>query len=241
MTNRRHRPLQRAFIVTVAAASTAAAVGGCDGADQTITNPPPAACPSEIPSSGDACPAVGLDCEYDKGCGGTWAYCGEQGWELSHTTCNPPVPICPTEMPTVGEICGQQYPCAFQVPSPCGPLDVVLTCVGDGDGGSTWEYRTDGAGRPIPIPHCDLPPDACHSYVDEAQCAADPNCQYLVPGCGDTTEQLVEAGCYPAIDCDADSCGDWGSCVTGIHDPCYGQACDACGAEINVCVADGQM
>jgi hypothetical protein len=257
MTHSRKRSLQQAFIVTIGAVLTVGAAPGCDGGHGETTHnppspcddilaecnpPPPGYCPDVEPAHGSWCPEVGLECEYgDDYCDGMSAFCGPNGWETFYNSCNPPPPECPAVQPEVGTVCEPQidtwgeYPswCGYEVETPCGPQIGTLSCLMDDLGDVTWQIE-----QSTPQPSCNLPPELCHAYDDAALCGADPGCQWLAPGCADPGgEVTIPLGCYPiATDCATEGCGTWGSCLSGIHDPCYGAACDACGAEISVCL-----
>lgn len=56
---------------------------------------------------------------------------------------------------------------------------------------------------------------------------------FYAPGCQGTP--LANEGCYAPCPQDA-SCGDGLACKTVGVDPCHDQTCDACGAEVELCV-----
>lgn len=251
--SRRKRSLKQAFIVTVAAAAVGA--GGCDGGGaffdddgSTVTTNPPMpceeddscgeVCPAAQPSQGDPCFDVGLSCSWgDSACDEKWAECTSEGWQVSYGSCNPPPPECPASEPELGSLCVFEpesaggYPswCSYSVETPCGPADKVVGCEPDAmTSEMVWTLQE-------APPSCELPPSECHLYGEAGSCAADAGCQWLVPGCTDGADAIAE-GCYPIDDCATTGCGDWGECVTGVHHPCIGSACQACAAEINVCM-----
>ena len=77
--------------------------------------------------------------------------------------------------------------------------------------------------------------------LDCEACAADariclpvePRCEMLTPGCG--PDALPVAACYVRCSRDAD-CGIGESCHQRSFDPCAGKNCDACGAQVGVCL-----
>jgi hypothetical protein len=249
--SRRKRTLKQAFLVTVAAAATAASAG-CNGDGnffdddgEVITNPPPPPCdncqdecPAAQPQQGDVCFNVGTSCNYGTDpCDESWAECTAEGWQVYYGTCNPPPPECPAEEPELGTLCEYQPDswggyadwCSYPVQTPCGEASQILGCMPDEmTGEMVWTMQQEPES-------CELPASECHLYDDSSGCAADSACQWLVPGCTDGPNSIVE-GCYPVDDCASTGCGDWGECITGVHHPCIGSACTACAAEINVCV-----
>lgn len=94
-----------------------------------------------------------------------------------------------------------------------------------------------------PGPSSPNTPGDCASQTTQQACADTPGCRYLTPGCAEGDETaLPEAatGCYRDTPCSADSCT--GACTTVIVNPCLpgpdGVACDACGEQLSVCLAD---
>lgn len=250
--SRRKRTLQQAFLVTVTAAAAATGSAACgndvsfaDDDETVITNPPcvggcETTCPTDVPQEGEVCFAEGMTCYYGDVCdeGETQATCDGGAWETDNFVggCNPPPPECPTMKPTLGEICeyepdtwGYASWCAYDVETPCGSSEIFLGCQSDPNSGEmVW-------GVDEPPPSCELPPEQCQLYLDANACDADAGCQWLVPGCTDGGNE-VPAGCYAAIDCATEGCGDWGECFAGVHDPCHDSLCNACAAEIDVCI-----
>jgi hypothetical protein len=249
-TPRIKRQLRAAFIATVGAVAMTLATG-CENPGETTNNPPtPGGCPENGVSNGDPCAEIGRTCDYgdysgDDFCSDTTAECTSEGWVTeTSTSCNPPsINDCPSTAPQVGNTCTDgpglfDYApsgCNYAFETPCGWQEAVMSCVYEEDGSIQWAFDFGEA------PSCELPPELCNSYGDVALCGADPGCQWLVPGCASEEETTIDVGCYPASDCSETGCGDWGSCVTGVHDPCYGSQCEACGAELSVCVADASM
>ena len=234
------RTLQRAFVITIAASATVVAAGCVN--ETVISNPPfpdcgeddSCECPATPPAQGSPCPDVGQLCAYQDGSCPIEFSCADDGWERWVTSCNPPPPNdCPNALPVAGSVChdyGEGYPvgCSYEVATPCGPQNVNAGCTSSPDG-LIWEHYGSTT--------CESPEDACGGYDHPDLCAADAACQWLVPGCADGLggPPAVE-GCYAADDCANGGCGDWGSCETVVHDPCWNDLCDACGMEVNVCI-----
>ncbi len=252
--SRHKRNLKQAFLVTVAAAAVSTGSAACgngvsflgDDDGEVITNPPcvggcETECPAQEPADGDLCFSEGASCFYGDVCDGgeTNATCEGGVWktEFWGGGCNPPPPECPPVQPTEGEVCAYQpdtwggYPsyCNYDVETPCGTSQLYMGCQSDPNSGEmVWAVDE-------PPPSCELPPEQCQLYADATACDADSGCQWLVPGCTDGGNE-VPAGCYAAIDCATEGCGEWGECFAGVHDPCHDSLCNACAAEIDVCL-----
>jgi len=246
----RKRTLKQAFLVTVAAAVTATGAAACGNAvsfpedeEEVILEPCTGdcqgGCPSAKPEDGSICFGEGLTCYYGDVCEESTATCDGGTWDVQDFTgsCNPPPPECPAAQPEVGEICEYQPDswggyadwCGYAVQTPCGEANMVMGCQNDPNTNEmVWAVQE-------PPPSCELPPEECQLYEGEAACSADAGCQWLVPGCTDGPNAVAE-GCYPVDDCTETGCGDWGECVTMVHDPCYNSTCGSCAAEIAVCL-----
>jgi hypothetical protein len=184
-------------------------------------------CPELEPSDSGACSEIGQQCSYwheDEPCGEEQGYhdyqCGDGGWTLVGTRCSPP-PECPFVLPVAGTDCSE-YPlasaCPFEIEGECGPTMALAQCIDDG-AGPLWNV--------IAADSCD-----CSVQADPTSCE-EAGCRWLVPGCGDSP--LWQTGCFPAEDCTADSCGEGYVCAEVSVNPCWNEACDACGAPAAVC------
>jgi hypothetical protein len=201
----------------------------------TCNPPPPQECPVTAPY-GQGCWEAGVVCTYSDECGNPFeATCDGATWQVGEpgTSCNPPPPECPLELPTAGLACPDPAPaigCPYEVPSVCGTLFVVASCVADAFGGTAWTVEGDTCMPPTPD---------CASYATSAACLLDASCRWLEPGCGDGMQLEATAGCYPKDDCmgggGLDSCGDGLTCTEVIANPCWNSMCDACGATAYVC------
>ena len=80
----------------------------------------------------------------------------------------------------------------------------------------------------------------CSDYSEPDACEADPECRWLVPACVDepNPEVLENAGCYPALECEGEDCGQGTVCVNRWINPCWNSPCGACGAESHVCMPE---
>lgn len=200
---------------------------------------PDPACPSFEPADGETCPQEGQTCQYDYDeeypCGDEeWGYtvtveCFDGAWTHISNYCQPE-PECPDEAPVAGTDCtgwDEAYFCGYEVETSCGAVWLDAYCEWS-EGGQLWNVVL------YDPPVCQ---DGCSAYGGEAGCAADTSCRWLVPGCETGgPNALTEAGCYPAEDCSADSCGAGQTCQTVSYDPCHNQACDSCAAEGAVCL-----
>jgi len=225
------------FIITVTAATSAMALAvmpGCGGTvvDSESTGGNPSTCPAEFPPYQSACTQPGLECTYPSdGCPPVTVACESGTWQVQPgPTCNPPPPDCPPERPEQGSACTQiGNTCFFPSEVYCADEDVAYC----GNGG-TWELSFSYCNPP--------PPDACFYAPTEEECLAYGSmCRWLVPGCADTTAPppaLEQPGCFPSADC-ASNANCWGedTCQARVYNPCYNQACDACGATAMVCLA----
>lgn len=188
---------------------------------------PEPACPQTKPATGDDCAMIGQSCYYEEDieCGPieqVQAICTDAGWQLMSNYCQPE-PICPDEMPVPGTDCTGWYDaffCLYSVQTPCGEQMANITCQPI-DSGNVWTLEMSVS--------C----GACDSYGTEAQCGADPACQWLTPGCDGNP---VATGCYPVQGCDVIPCADTEVCVAQSYDPCYGSDCGACAASYFTCV-----
>ncbi len=193
-------------------------------------NPPAPACPEVAPAPQSACDPAGQTCQYADNCGGlTTAYCGtleggDPTWQVSFDgpPCNPPA--CPELLPPPGSPCDlNDQICEYQVDFGCGPEPTKVTCVN-----GAWAQTNPG-------PTCNPPPpEPCAQYADPAACQADAMCDWLTPGCSEP--QLPVAGCHSKTPCATDAdCMPGNSCQELVIDPCWMQACNACGAGVMVC------
>jgi hypothetical protein len=205
-------------------------------------NPPPPVCPDEPPAAGEFCDAIGNLCTYHVGdfCDErvVEATCTATGWEVEEyweSTCNPPPAECPAAAPIAGSECEYQpdtidgYPsyCPYTAQTPCGEAIVEGRCEPNEESIIVWN---------VTVPACTATPEQCQIYDLDIACAADAGCAWRAPGCETEGAPLVEAGCYPSLDCTVEGCGTWGSCETVTYNPCYNSDCDACAAETSVCV-----
>jgi hypothetical protein len=191
-------------------------------------NPPPPDCPAATPAQGSSCPIPGMACTYP-GTGGcvfeVQASCDANlTWQVSEimSPCNPPG--CPAEIPTQGEPCVPPWEgtCTYTVDTGCGPLPETAICEN-----GQWSLSTTICNPP--------PPDYCYSLTTATDCAAQTFCRWLVPGCGDPP--LPQAGCFPTYDCATTSdCGVGQTCQEVVINPCYNLPCDACGANVHLCL-----
>ncbi|MEO7331340.1 MAG: hypothetical protein ABI193_22380 [Minicystis sp.] len=218
------------FVVTVALAGSAllALAPACNSVT-TISNPPaPDSCPIDPPSAGASCD-VQLTCDYGEACGSSFTCAPNGVWADSTPpgTCNPPAPVCPEATPepqTACDVDGQtcQYPdnCGGSTMASCGTLE---------GGAPAWQLSHDA-------PPCNPPaPEPCTQYGEPAACQADAMCAWLVPGCGEPP--LPVAGCHSKTPCASDAdCVSGDVCTTVVIDPCWMQACDACGETVLVCL-----
>ena len=158
--SQRKKPRRASFVVTVAAVAASAVAcggslgsdggsgasggsggtGGSGGAGGTGGNPPPPpVCPATMPDSADACPSIGLECDYPgyvDECGQNIDYratCGAEGWSITMigggTSCNPPPPWepCPMEEPAIGNNCWVDPADVCSYPTQC--CSNVYQCV----------------------------------------------------------------------------------------------------------------
>jgi hypothetical protein len=200
-------------------------------------NPPPPECPVEMPKAGSACAEPGKTCNYDATSCPALVSCGDDGtWsEPISPACNPPPPVCPEVMPTDGDPCvAASGPCPYEMMTGCGPMPTEAACVQQKD---TWSWQ-------VAEIFCNPPPpDVCLNAATEDACEnLGPACRWLTPGCGDasTTPVLAKAGCFPSQGCEVDEACPGGTlCQELVINPCYKQACDACGSTVKVCAPPG--
>jgi hypothetical protein len=198
---------------------------------QGTCNPPAPVCPEIAPAAGMSCADPGLSCQYDDICGGTLtATCGGasgdgSSWQLMSTSppCNPPP--CPETAPPSGSACDlEQQVCDYEVDVGCGPVPVQATCTN-----GAWATTDTG-------PECNPPPpEPCTQYITESACATDLSCAWLVPGCGEPP--LPMAGCHAKTPCMSDlDCMPGNTCQSVVIDPCWNEPCNACGANVALCL-----
>jgi hypothetical protein len=198
---------------------------------------PEPACPVDPPGEGTTCQVNGQSCGYEieeeYGCDEYGFYnvnfqCHDNQWTQTSNYCQPE-PICPDTAPVVGTSCdgwSEAYYCDYSVETACGSAQIGVYCGYDGVG-SVWESSYSEELM------CE---QGCTAYGSEVGCAATEDCRWLVPGCDEGTNALTEAGCFPADECQATSCGAGQSCETVTYDPCHNASCNACGAETSVCL-----
>ena len=186
-------------------------------------NPPfPEPCPAEAPQLGSSCYEPYQSCLYPN-----WDECGQDlnvtcnggVWEADGiSSCNPPPP-CPAEVPANGSICDFPVLCDYTIDSECGLIPATASC-----DGATWTVDSTII--------CNPPePDPCTYLATVGDCAADPSCRWLTPGCG--MPALPQAGCFPAQDCTDDSCPPTKSCQVASTD-C--ETCQTCDIPVLVCL-----
>ncbi len=189
----------------------------------------PAAVDCWAASDGDVCAIPGETCGEGGDCGGFENECGDDHrWQTVYYDggdCWDPCEgfyECPATPPAEGSACEPSCPgtSACNYPDGCG--GTYATCGDDGQ----WH---------LAIGDCPPPPvDPCSAYGAQTDCEAS-GCRWLVPGCGDPP--LPQAGCYAPTDCTpADCASPYFTCQEVVYDPCYGQACNACGASAFLCL-----
>ncbi len=188
-------------------------------------------CPNARPADGDSCTWEGQICSYLETTYGNCyedeyyevnLICTTAGWTTTTTYCSPIE--CPDSLPVQGADCSDwydAYACSYAYEDECGPADAHASC---DYSTSTWIVEATSA--------CTV----CDQHASADTCAANPACRWLVPGCGEPA--LPVEGCFPADDCAADGCDEGETCTTSWHDPCWNASCDACGAEVQVCLPD---
>lgn len=188
---------------------------------------PEPACPATKPADGESCQLAGQVCSYEEEvpCGPVEqvdSHCIDGGWVTVYNYCQPE-PECPDDLPVAGTDCSgwdYAYSCQYFLQTSCGEEVVFLSCAA-GEAGMVWNLDSGST--------CAV----CNDHATEAECGATSECQWLTPGCGDQPTQM---GCYPKVGCDLAGCDDDSACVETTYDPCYGQACDACGASYFACL-----
>ncbi|MBI4956667.1 MAG: hypothetical protein HY908_31910 [Myxococcales bacterium] len=249
-------PLALLFVLPLGACTPTVTVGGGGGGDpscgaEPATNPdcpeawvcqdgtwvdtsgacPEPACPLVEPSSGAACPQLGMTCDYDVDvpCGPygmMTAVCTTSGWQTAYPACMPE-PTCPATAPTVGSDCTgfeDGYYCEFYVD--CGELAFEAMACDLSTSPPTWQLQG--------TPAC----GDCATAGTKEACGATPGCGWLVPGCADPAQTPIVEGCYPATGCDLAGCATADElCQPFVYDPCADLPCNACGGEYWACVA----
>lgn len=221
-------------------------VGTGSSCNPPFPDPPPVEpCPASSPGQGEYCASNGQYCDYYEGdfCE-EWiaeATCVDNAWDVveyyGSGECNPPPAECPIDMPREGSECpydpdswdGWPSYCSWETATPCGDAWVDGHCAANEAGTMVWELALNVA--------CQAPEGQCGAYDSVTGCRDDATCQWLTPSCDDGPNN-VTAGCYAKADCasSADACGDWGTCAKVSYDPCYDAACQACSADIDVCL-----
>lgn len=191
-------------------------------------NPPPPEVPCE--ERLDQPCTDGETCEgEDYGCGPTPLECVDGVWIDQGLSCNPPPP-CPLDVPVEGEPCpndfGTPQDCFYEVETACGPTQVQAVCEFPPDGQPVWTFIA---------PPCEPKTPDCEGYSSVALCQADVSCRWLIPGCAEPPSDFA-IGCYPAADCDANSCPLDQACGTVVFNPCFDSKCNACGADAQICL-----
>lgn len=213
--------------------------GGVWQDDTATCNPPPVECPVSLPDEGSPCFERGVQCTYkDSTCEGeTVATCDADGtWMVEAQGCDPPP--CPEVLPGQGDPClppGAR--CEYVRENACGRDVIVATCGDAGD--PRWQVNWLGSVS------CNPPsPEMCYGPASEDACMRlAPDCQWAVPGCAGGSEgppALAEAGCFPSTDCKGDAdCPFERRCQDVVINPCYNQACAACGQVVKRCLPPG--
>jgi hypothetical protein len=224
---RKKKPLAKPFVMTVARVTIAMLAPACG---TTISNPPPPddPCPPTMPASGAVC-SVSTTCDYGTDeCGlPLTASCVGGTWQVSGPAiCNPPPPDpeCPTDLPVRGAACNWNWQsgfgCSYVVDIGCGMQSISVMC---NSTTVTVEYTAPTCGQ-------------CSTLTSESTCNTDAGCRWLTPGCD--MPALPMAGCFAVADCTGDmectTAGD--TCQQLSYNPCYNQACNACGAPASVCL-----
>jgi hypothetical protein len=171
--------------------------------------------PCEQAVAGDPCATAGEWC--DIACTNCVLQCGDDlHWKEECFGC-------PELAPAPGGACDPCVnvgACNYGIDTTCGMLAVTATCDATSQ---TWQFEGDTC------------PADCFAIADEAACGGTSGCRWLTPGCSGTP--LPAAGCFPEADCAMDEdCPAERTCQTANYNPCYMQACDACGADAQVCL-----
>lgn len=189
----RKKPLQKAFVISVAQLAASTFVPGC-------SNPPPVneepSCPLRVPADEYPC-FNSLTCSYflDDGCHNEEMkfVCDMPGstWKTTRVDnvapCDSPA-ICPDRPPTDSASCSEFHVCVYWYDHGCGPQFDLATC-----SGSRW----DNAKSPKT---CDAPaPPDCAAIATETECAMNAECRWLAPSASMPT--LGQAACFLKRDC----------------------------------------
>lgn len=230
-TPRKKKTLTKPFVMTIAQVATAMLTPGCFS---TVTSNPPGpdpldpTCPATMPAGGSAC-SDAITCDYGMDeCGlPLSASCDGSIWSVNGPViCNPPPPDpeCPVDLPALGSTCNWNWQsgfgCSYMVDNGCGMQSISVMC---DPNTTTVQYTAPTCGQ-------------CSTLTSEGACNSDGACRWLTPGCG--MPALPAAGCFPVMDCAADTdCTTPGqTCQDMSYNPCYMQACNACGAQAKVCL-----
>jgi len=234
------RAPRASFIVTMTAATSAMALAVMPGCGSTVgegsSSGTPSGCPAKYPPEGTACTQPGLECNYMWSvCPPVDVVCESGAWHLlTGLSCRPPPYECPQELPAPGSSCeyigATCYYSTGVIDPSCGNIEDVAQCGAD----ATWSVSFSST--------CNRPPqDRCTLSSTEVECLDHgTECRWLVPGCADATippPALAEAGCFPIDDCASDGeCWAGTTCQARVYNPCYNQACNACGATAMLCM-----
>lgn len=195
----------------------------------------PAAVDCWSASEGDVCANPGESCGEGGECGGFENICGDDHrW---HTAYLDGGDCCYDECCYDGCWCEWTEPCPATPPfegEPCDPECQYDTCTyGEGMCGATSATCGADYAWHLLISDCP-PPDPCPAQGTELECL-NAGCRWLVPGCGEPP--LPKEGCYAPFDCAPGDCaGPNSTCQQVVTNPCWNQACDACGALVSVCL-----
>jgi hypothetical protein len=195
---------------------------GC-GSVQIDPDPQPAGCPTVAPKAGEKCSVAATGCAYTAGPCDVELSCkaANDVWKSSTTSCMPAAADCWSAQE--GDVCAVVGDACGEGDGPCGE-GFSSTCGED----HHWHIASIG-GDDCPPPVSDY----CISNGTQATCETDPACRWLTPGCGDFP--LAAPGCFTTTDCNAAGCEPGTMCTQVSFNPCFGQNCDACGAETALC------
>lgn len=186
-------------------------------------------CPDTPPKSGEACPGHGLLCEYELSADCVRATCVDGAWSATTIACMPAGTGGSGGGGSAGSGGGGAGGSAGTGSGGTGQGgENQGGAAGNGAGGAGQSGAAGAAGTGSGTANCRM-------FLDSATCAEAEGCRWLEPGCSEPP--LPQAGCFPTQPCDAAHACDAGTtCQTVVYDPCAGAACDACGAEVAVCL-----
>lgn len=214
--------MKTTWMAWAAAVMTAAAMFplGCSSVEVA---PQPEGCPAAAPNAGDSCSVAVAGCSYAVGPCAVELSCKAAGgaWTSKTTSCMPAAKNC--WQAQEGDSCADVNDSCGEADGPCGS-GFVTTCGAD----HLWHVESITGECPPPQP------DECQSNPSQTACEATAGCRWLTPGCGESEVKVT--GCFAAVDCAGDSCGSGAQCQLVSYNPCFEQACDACGADAMVCL-----